>query len=202
MKSIFTIIFVLAFLYTKGQAITNMPINTPAIGVNAWFDTFTYDSKTVGHYALGWNLDSWYVHGPTAYLSAYGGLKFFSNGNLAMSIQATGKVGIGTTNPTSRLTVAGNIEAREVKVTVNAGADFVFYEDYQLRSLQELASFIKANNHLPEIASAKEMESEGMNLSEMNIKLLQKIEELTLYIIQLESKVQTLDTKVSSLTSK
>jgi hypothetical protein len=202
MKSIFTIIFVLAFMYTKGQAITNMPLNTPAIGVNALADRFTYDGKPVGHYALSWNQDSWYLHGPTAYLSAFGGLKFLANGQVAMSIQATGNVGIGTTNPASKLTVAGEIAAREVKVTVNAGADFVFNEDYQLRSLSELGSFIKANNHLPDIASANEMEREGVNLSEMNIKLLQKIEELTLYIIQLESKVQTIDTKVSSLINK
>ncbi len=100
-----------------------------------------------------------------------------------------GNVGIGTTNPTSKLTVAGTIASREVKVTVDAGADFVFENDYILPSLDSVANFIKVNKHLPEIASAKEMKENGMNLSEMNIKLLQKIEELTLYVIQQQKKV-------------
>jgi len=99
-----------------------------------------------------------------------------------------GNVGIGTTNPTSKLTVAGNINSREVKVTVDAGADFVFENNYNLPSLHVVDRFIKENKHLPEIASADEMKKDGINLSEMNIKLLQKIEELTLYIIQQEKK--------------
>lgn len=171
-------------MFSKGQAITNMPVNSPAIGVDAISDRFFYDGKPVGHYSLGWNQDSWNIHGPTAYLSAYGGLKFFANGNLAMSVHLTGNIGIGTTIPTSKLTVAGNIAAQEVKVSVNAGADFVFHDDYDLKPLPALEEFIKANNRLPEIASAREMESNGINLSEMNIKLLQKIEELTLYVIE------------------
>lgn len=108
------------------------------------------------------------------------------------TIMDNGNVGIGTTNPTSKLTVAGNISSREVKVTVDAGADFVFENEYELPSLESVAKYIKENKHLPEIASAKEMQKEGINLSEMNIKLLQKIEELTLYSIEQNDKIKEL----------
>nr|WP_315176512.1 tail fiber protein [uncultured Flavobacterium sp.] len=124
--------------------------------------------------------------------SYYGELRFHTtywngtdyNNSDRMVIKLDGNVGIGTTNPTSKLTVAGNINSREVKVSVDAGADFVFEKDYALPSLQEVEKFVNENKHLPEIASAKEMQKEGINLSEMNIKLLQKIEELTLYVIE------------------
>lgn len=105
-----------------------------------------------------------------------------------------GNVGIGTSIPTSKLTVAGDINSREVKVTVNAGADFVFEKDYNLPSLASIDAYIKENKHLPEIASAKEMQTNGINLSEMNIKLLQKMEETTLYMIEQEKK-NTLQSK-------
>ena len=108
--------------------------------------------------------------------------------NSRMTISSNGNVGIGTPKPTSKLTVAGNINSREVKVSVDAGADFVFEKEYALPSLQEVEKFVTENKHLPEIASAKEMQKEGINLSEMNIKLLQKIEELTLYLIEQEKK--------------
>lgn len=104
-------------------------------------------------------------------------------------------VAIGTINPTSKLTVAGNINSREVKVTVDAGADFVFEKNYALPSLQEVEKFVTENKHLPEIASAKEMQKEGIKLSEMNIKLLQKIEELTLYVIQQNKRIELLEKK-------
>ena len=103
-------------------------------------------------------------------------------------IMDNGNVGIGTTNPTSKLTVAGNINSREVKVTVDAGADFVFENNYNLPSLDSVDKYIKENKHLPEIASAEAMKKDGINLSEMNIKLLQKIEELTLYMIEMKKE--------------
>ena len=111
----------------------------------------------------------------------------------------SGNVGIGTTNPTAKLTVAGDINSREVRVTVNAGADFVFENDYDLPSLTSVEAFIKENKHLPEIASAKEMQENGINLSEMNIKLLQKIEELTLYTIEQNKNNLDLKQKVEKL---
>jgi hypothetical protein len=113
-----------------------------------------------------------------------------------------GNVGIGTTNPTSKLTVAGNIASREVKVTVDAGADFVFEKDYDLPSLDSVDKFIKENKHLPEIASATEMQKDGINLSEMNIKLLQKIEELTLYSIEQNKKIENLEKKIETILNK
>lgn len=104
----------------------------------------------------------------------------------------SGNVGVGTSTPGSKLTVAGNIAAREVKVTVDAGADFVFENDYKLPSLESVEEFIIKNNHLPGIASAEEMQQDGINLSIMNIKLLQKIEELTLYSIKQSKEIQML----------
>ncbi|MHC0446353.1 hypothetical protein ACWA1F_13165 [Flavobacterium sp. 3-218] len=108
-------------------------------------------------------------------------------------------VDIGTKNRPSKLTVAGNIASREVKVTVDAGADFVFEKDYDLPSLESVDKFIKENKHLPEIASADEMKKDGINLSEMNIKLLQKIEELTLHVINQEKKNNLQSEKIEKL---
>jgi len=104
-----------------------------------------------------------------------------------------GNLGIGTNTPDSgyKLTVKGKIWTREVKVTSTAGgADFVFENTYKLPTLEEVEQFITENKHLPEIASAKEMEENGIHLAEMNIKLLQKIEELTLYTIQQQKELE------------
>jgi hypothetical protein len=119
-----------------------------------------------------------------------------------MRVNYNGNVGIGTTNPTSKLTVAGNINSREVKVTVDAGADFVFENNYNLPSLDVVDKYIKENKHLPEIASADEMKKEGINLSEMNIKLLQKIEELTLYTIEQQKNTEKLTKVIETLTKR
>lgn len=111
------------------------------------------------------------------------------SGNEMMRIGMDGNVGIGTTIADSKLTVKGTIHAEEVKVDLSVpGPDYVFEPDYKLISLDELAEYLKENKHLPEIPSAKEMEINGIELSKMNILLLKKIEELTLYVIDLEEK--------------
>lgn len=97
-------------------------------------------------------------------------------------------VGIGTTSPDYRLDVVGTIRTQELKVDMQ-GADFVFEDDYNLRPLDEVEAFVKENKHLPEIAPAAEMQANGVNQSEMNQKLLQKVEELTLYIIEMKKEI-------------
>ncbi|MDN5215681.1 hypothetical protein QQ020_26625 [Fulvivirgaceae bacterium BMA12] len=120
-------------------------------------------------------------------------------GNTKMVILNNGNVGIGTSNPGAfKLAVTGGIRATEVKVETG-WFDFVFEDDYDLRSLEEVEEFIKANKHLPEIPSAKEVEENGVNLGEMEGRLLQKIEELTLYIIDQQKEIKTLKGKVIAL---
>jgi len=124
--------------------------------------------------------------------------KLITNNALVIN-GSNGNVSIGTANTQSMLTVAGDITSREIKVTVNAGADFVFEKDYDLPSLESVDKFLKQNKHLPEIASAKEMQKDGINLSEMNIKLLQKIEELTLYVIEMKKENDKQNEEIKNL---
>ncbi|MFV1883186.1 MAG: hypothetical protein ACMZ7B_01655 [Balneola sp.] len=107
--------------------------------------------------------------------------------NMVMRIDSDENVGIGVTDPAHKLDVSGTIHSEEVIVDLNVeGPDYVFEEDYALPSLSEIEAFIKANKHLPEIPSAKEMEENGIILGEMNMLLLKKIEELTLHAIAQE----------------
>jgi len=106
----------------------------------------------------------------------------------------TANVGIGTINPDEKLTVKGKIHTQEVRVDM-AGPlvpDYVFEEDYKLKSLQEIESYIKENKHLPEIPSAKEIEKNGLMLAEMNMALLKKMEEMTLHMIEMKKEIEQL----------
>ncbi|WBV59514.1 hypothetical protein PFY12_10645 [Chryseobacterium camelliae] len=95
--------------------------------------------------------------------------------------------------------VQGKLEAKEIKVTLTPTADFVFEEDYALPKLEEVEKHIKEKKHLPEIASAKEMEKEGVNVGEFQIKLLQKIEELTLYTIEQNKLIKEQQKRIEKL---
>jgi hypothetical protein len=112
--------------------------------------------------------------------------------NIGNAIFGTGlggtlQIGIGTASPQHTLHVAGTIGAQEVIVSAN-GADYVFQPDYHLSPLTEVATYIEQNHHLPGIPSAKEVQVEGVNLGDMQTKLLAKIEELTLHMIQLDER--------------
>jgi hypothetical protein len=116
--------------------------------------------------------------------------------NDLMTIKASGNVGIGTTSPIYKLSVKGTIGCGEVKVeNVDVWADFVFEPDYNLMSLKDLETFIQANKHLPEIPTTAEVQENGISVGEMNAKLLQKIEELTLYTIQQQELIEELKTE-------
>jgi hypothetical protein len=126
----------------------------------------------------------------------YTPLQFWTSNVPRMTILTSGYVGIGTVNPDQLLTVNGKVHAREVVVDLSVpGPDYVFEPDYKLLSLSEIEHYIKENKHLPEVPSAKEMEENGLNLNEMNLLLLKKIEEMTLHMIEMQKEIDTLKRK-------
>ncbi|AXT61364.1 shufflon system plasmid conjugative transfer pilus tip adhesin PilV [Aquimarina sp. AD10] len=118
-------------------------------------------------------------------------------------LRSSGNVGIGTTAPDSKLTVKGKIHAEEVKIDLSVPApDYVFKKEYNLLSIAEVQQHIKDNGHLPNIPSAKEMEKNGVELGIMNMKLLEKIEELTLYTIDQEKRLKDQEAEIQNLKSE
>ena len=161
---------------------------------NAWYNGInTIRSKEGPAYAINFSSSGMYFRTTTT-----GNANSNISWTQAMVIKSDGKVGIGTINPDFMLTVAGGIHAREVKVTINSGADHVFNENYKLLSLDELETFISQNHHLPGIDSEQDMQFDGVELGSFQIKLLEKIEELTLYIITQQKEIDTLKQKIEA----
>ncbi|MBL7998126.1 MAG: hypothetical protein JNL32_05755 [Candidatus Kapabacteria bacterium] len=134
-------------------------------------------------------------------------LVFKTNNNHCMSIDANGRVLIGdgsqplTDNDANlKLAVNGRIICREMIVNAATDwADYVFDENYTLTPLADVADYIKENKHLPGIPSAKEVEENGVNVTKMQAKLLEKIEELTLHLIRIDSENKELRQQLQSL---
>jgi len=133
-------------------------------------------------------------------LAGYWGISLVTGGGGQLTLLKGGNVGIGTLNPKARLSVDGNILAREVKVTVDGSdwADYVFDKGYKLPSLDLLSKHIEKLGHLPGMPSAQDVKKNGIDLGEMNRKLLEKVEELTLYIVQQEKRIKALEQKTNS----
>jgi len=122
--------------------------------------------------------------------------------NIHLSILNSGEVGIGTSSVPSgyKLAIQGKAIMEEIKVELNSNwPDYVFADNYQLGSLAELESYVKENKHLPGIPSQKEVEKEGILVGEMQGKFLEKIEELTLYLIEQNKKIDRQEKEIQSL---
>ena len=162
----------------------------PANRISTTLDVYTGTIYTTGIFVngqpVGGDLSFWTKHGMTN--------NFYN---------ATDNVGIGVVmNPFKnsknyRLAVKGKIGAWEIEIENNSliWSDFVFKKDYKLLPLKEVEKFIDENGHLPEIPSEQEVKENGLRLAEMDAKLLMKIEELTLYVIELEKKIEALEKK-------
>ncbi|WP_347053605.1 hypothetical protein [Flavobacterium olei] len=128
-------------------------------------------------------------------MGEYGGKSWFGAHNSQLNAWSDliiqgggGNVGIGTSTPLNKLDVNGTVHSKEVKVDIFGWPDFVFKEEYILPKLEEVEKHIAETGHLENIPSEEEVLKKGINLGEMNAKLLQKIEELTLYIIEMKKE--------------
>ncbi len=124
-------------------------------------------------------------------------LYFQSNGNVYANLNSGG-IGIGTTNiPANyKLAVEGKIIAEELRVELETNwPDYVFEKSYPLMTLEKLEKVIEKQNHLPGIPSAQEIENEGQHVGEIQVKLLEKIEELTLHVIELNKRIKELESR-------
>lgn len=124
------------------------------------------------------------------------------NGVVVIQDGNAGNVGIGTANTAGyKLAVNGKIRAKEIRVETG-WADYVFAPEYKLRPLEEVESFIKANQHLPEIQPASEIQANGLDVANVTTKMMAKIEELTLYLIEMKKENDALKQRVNSLENK
>ncbi len=173
----------------------------PSIGFNHYFDGFNktlqqgYASSITMDITSG---DLYFVNFNSNQSSgSYGTINGYSR---RMVVKQNGNVGIGTDNPTYKLSVNGNIRSKEV-VVESGWADYVFDKEYKLPSLYALEKFIQEHKHLPNIPSAGEIETNGLMLGDTQKKMMEKIEELTLYVIELNKRLMELES-VSSKKSK
>ncbi|WP_421876497.1 hypothetical protein [Marinoscillum sp.] len=125
-------------------------------------------------------------------------IQIVTGNELKMTINKTG-VGIGINQPSESLEVNGTIRSKEVKVEASPWPDYVFSEGYDLMSLAEISDYIAENQHLPGMPSAKQVAKEGVALGEMNAKLLEKVEELTLYVISLQNQLHQQQREINEL---
>jgi len=131
-------------------------------------------------------------------LNDNGRLIFRTNGFDRGMVDQNGNFLIGNPNSVNaatgfKLSVDGKVMCEELRVEMSPWADYVFDDNYQLMSFDELEAFIAANNHLPGIPSATIIESEGLDVGNMQAKMMEKIEELTLHIIQLNNRIEELE---------
>jgi hypothetical protein len=127
-------------------------------------------------------------------------------GNVAMPAgvwNSSGNVGIGTASPgTNKLAVAGTIHAQKIAVDLTGWSDNVFDSSYALSSLKKVQTYIAANHHLSEIPSEKEVLARGIDLGDMNRLLLKKVEDLTLYLLEADKKINQQQRQINDLAKK
>lgn len=116
-------------------------------------------------------------------------------------LHSLGRVGVNTASPAYELDVCGTIRSEEV-IVETGWCDYVFAEDYKLMSLSELETFIQTHHHLPNIPSAGVVEAEGLKVADMVPRMMEKIEEMTLYMIELQKQNDALKTQVENLSAQ
>lgn len=177
----------------------SMILNGGTAGIQLWQTDPELSSGMAGHVSLsysskfgGYCLSS--IGGGLVAPFYYNASEHHFNGDIIATgkIECTGEFKVAEVN-------TDNIITKDIKVNMNNVADYVFEENYDLKQLSEVESYVKANKHLPGVPSASEIEANGVSLSQMTNLLLEKVEELTLHMIQLEKENQALKNRVSEL---
>ncbi|WP_407489351.1 hypothetical protein [Elizabethkingia anophelis] len=155
--------------------------------------------KNTGKLAIGWNLSG--GGGETNFIANRGkgntgGFHFYDYTNEGQRKRLL------LLNSNGNALLDGKLEAKEIKVTTTPTADFVFEDSYKLPNLESVEKHIKEKKHLPEIASAAEMQKDGVSIGDFQIKLLQKIEELTLYSIEQNKLIKEQQERLKKLEEK
>lgn len=157
------------------------------------------------HWLKGSPVDPGVVRFECTSSASIAGWEFYNsneNKTLLYIRQATGNVGIGIADPKVRLAVNGDVLAKKVRIVPGVWADFVFDSSYHLPSLQQVEQFIAQHKHLPDMPSAKEVSDDDLELGQNQAKLLQKIEEMTLYLIAQEKVLKEREQRINDRQQK
>ena len=206
--------------YQHGGVNKVLEVNNPGTSVNSQSHVILSSGSTLPNSAVGtltWSMaNSTASNKGVAYIGVVTGTNSTSanpsssimfatrnasqaNWSPQMVLSDNGFLGIGTLNPKNTLDVKGTIHSQEVKVDMLDWSDFVFKKEYKLPTLEEVENHIIQKGHLENIPSEEEVVKNGINLGEMNAKLLQKIEELTLYLIQQNKQIEKQNKEMEEL---
>jgi 6,7-dimethyl-8-ribityllumazine synthase len=182
-----------------------------AMGLRQRNNVNNVTSPTVEKVALRWDWSNVYIGSPIVSgkyslnqnLVVYGGATFGTT-TTPSALTVNGTIGIGTTNVATltayKLAVNGAVVATSMDINGTVPAsDYVFEKDYKLRTLAETEVYVNKNKHLPEVPSAEEFKQNGYNVGKMDDILLRKVEELTLYMIEMQKQNEALKAKIESL---
>lgn len=179
---------------------TNVPVGSSTGGYNIDFTTWRdFNPDYIGARIRAERINTWLENNALIQsmdlVFSTGGPVEYNPLSEQLRITYNGNIGIGTKSPEHRLDIVGTARAHSILVNTQKTADFVFEPDYELPTLDSIQTFVQQNKHLPGIPSAKQMEKDGINVGDLQIDLLQKIEELTLHVISLQKQIDDLKTK-------
>lgn len=180
-----------------GNNLPLYPIHVKTLNSNEWQAGFE-NGNSAAYFAHEGGFGMYVNTGGTNSSSRYA-MTIRNADQMHFFVRDDGKVGVGTNEPDEVLTVKGAVHADEVRVDLLGALapDFVFTPEYELKTLDEVHQYVEENGHLSEMPSAKEMEENGIELKQMNLKLLQKVEELTLYLIEQKGRIDELESEMA-----